>query len=414
MSHHYAKVPTSDHDQGTDHQQSRNLSRARSRSHSPVRLPSFSKDHSASNSVRTSPVAPVQADNNSDDNRINNDNHYEDDDDLDLQALSFGEDDEASQQQQQRQQLLDQELQEDPQRQYGDHSAPSIHVKYSDFRRALDPYLSFFSSTSSSLPSSSSGTSSGGPSSSATTARRLPFSSTADGVFANISAKPEVEGQKNQELQPPAYDSAIQDVTPPYFEMTVVTPRAFGDDVLVDGLPVGNFFQFLWNVAVAVSFQFLGALLTYLLHNSHASKASNGSMVGLGLTLVNFGIRMRGGFAFSSVDPQDAGSGVGEVTQVERPPSVDDTGYIGGGGMDQSPPTHGSEADSAQMDWLQTEAENQWASLLLMILGWMIIIKALAAYAIAKKTERIISAQPSEDREYPRASIDSVSSDHYV
>ncbi|KAF9929307.1 hypothetical protein BGZ67_006404 [Mortierella alpina] len=377
MSHHYAKVPTSDHDQGTDHQQSRNLSRARSRSHSPVRLPSFSKDHSASSSVRTSPVAPVQADNNSDDNRINNDNHYEDDDDLDLQALSFGEDDEASQQQQQRQQLLDQELQEDPQRQYGDHSAPSIHVKYSDFRRALDPYLSFFSSTSSSLPSSSSGTSSGGPSSSATTARRLPFSSTADGVFANISAKPEVEGQKNQELQPPAYDSAIQDVTPPYFEMTVVTPRAFGDDVLVDGLP-------------------------------------NGSMVGLGLTLVNFGIRMRGGFAFSSVDPQDAGSGVGEVTQVERPPSVDDTGYIGGGGMDQSPPTHGSEADSAQMDWLQTEAENQWASLLLMILGWMIIIKALAAYAIAKKTERIISAQPSEDREYPRASIDSISSDHYV
>ena len=133
-------------------------------------------------------------------------------------------------------------------------------------------------------------------------------------------------------------------------------------------------------------------------------------MVGLGITLLNFGIRMRGGINFASLDSQDTG----EITQVDGPPFVDDTGYISGGGMDSPPPTYGSEADSAQMDWLQTEAESQWVSLLLMIVGWMIIIKALAAYVVAKKTEKIISAQPSGERDFSRASIDSTSSDHYV
>ncbi|KAF9948862.1 hypothetical protein BGZ72_009245 [Mortierella alpina] len=378
MSHHYAKVPTSDHSQGTDHQQSHDLSRARSESHSSAIIPNFNDDHSANNSCHSLPVTCAKVDDDFNDNDSETDN-----DDLALQALSFGGDDEASQQQQQRQQLLDQEGQECPRRQHGDRSVPPLHSRYSDYRRALNPYLSFFSLTSSSASSSSATTSSGGPSSSATTARRLPSSLTADGVFANISAKPEVEGQKTQELQPPAYDSAIQDVTPPYFEMTVVSPRASGDDVIVEGLPVGNFFQFLWN---------------------------NGSMVGLGITLLNFGIQMRGGFDFNSWDSQGSGPGVGEVTQVEKPVFVDDTGYIGGGDMNQ--PKYGSEADSAQMDWLQTQAENQWTSLLLMIVGWMIIIKALTAYVVAKKTERIISAQPSGEREYSRASIDSIASDY--
>ncbi|CAO3563083.1 unnamed protein product [Mortierella alpina] len=402
MSHHYAKIPTSDRDQGTGHPQSHHLSRARSE-RSSVRLPSLSDGHDNVNSVLTLPVPFSQGGNCSGNSSHDNDNENEneDDDDLDVQALSFGEHDEFSQQQQ----LLRQELQEGPQTQHSHQSAPASHTK---IHRALDPYLSLFSSPWSTSSSNSPATSSGGPSSSATTPRRLPLSSTADGVFANISAKPEVESQKNSEVQPPAYDSAIQDVTPPYFEMTVVSPRAFGDDVLVDGLPVGNFFQFLWNVAVAVSFQFLGALLTYLLHNSHASKS--GSMVGLGLTLLNFGIRMRGGIDFASLNSQDTG----EITQVDGPPFVDDTGYISGGSMDPPPPTYGSEADSAQMDWLQTEAESQWVSLLLMIVGWMIIIKALAAYVVAKKTEKIISAQPSGERDFSRASIDSTSSDHYV
>ena len=54
------------------------------------------------------------------------------------------------------------------------------------------------------------------------------------------------------------YESAVRDVTPPYFEMTVMSPSSqhrrrgdivFGDEILVDGLPVGNIFQFVWNIA---------------------------------------------------------------------------------------------------------------------------------------------------------------------
>ncbi|GJJ77334.1 hypothetical protein EMPS_09693 [Entomortierella parvispora] len=230
--------------------------------------------------------------------------------------------------------------------------------------------------------------------------RRMRLPPTTDGVFANLSAKPEVEGQKDNQQRPPAYDSAVQDITPPYFEMTVATPSVFGDEILVDGIPVGNIFQFAWNVVVAVSFQFLGVLLTYMLHNSHASKS--GSMVGLGITLVNFGVQMRGGFGpmlgFSASESGAENSSAGEVTQIntEKPPAyVDDTGYIGGGGVEMR---YGSNADSAEMDWLQTDMESHWVSMILILAGWTIIIRSMAQYVAAKRTEKVISALPMEER----------------
>lgn len=60
--------------------------------------------------------------------------------------------------------------------------------------------------------------------------------------------------------------------------------------VLVEGLPVGNIFSFLWNLMgkayciyqqticmlmillVSASFQLVGFMLTYLLHTTHAAK----------------------------------------------------------------------------------------------------------------------------------------------
>ncbi|KAI7829601.1 hypothetical protein BC939DRAFT_12435 [Gamsiella multidivaricata] len=257
-------------------------------------------------------------------------------------------------------------------------------------------------------PTSSSVAASSAPSasSSSTSARRLARPATSDGVFANIPAKPEVEAQKDDEQRPPTYDSAVQDVTPPYFEMTMVSSGGNGDDILVEGIPVGNFFQFLWNVAVAVSFQFLGVLLTYLLHNSHASKA--GSMVGLGITLLNFGIRMRGGFdnMLGSEDVMGSNTGpAGEITQIDKHPFVDDTGYVISDGGD-SGYSYGSSADSAQMDWLDADMESHWVSLVLMVAGWMIIVKALAEYVTVKRTERLINARPMEEREASRSSIE--------
>ncbi|KAG0045867.1 hypothetical protein BGZ83_008913 [Gryganskiella cystojenkinii] len=234
---------------------------------------------------------------------------------------------------------------------------------------------------------------------SGSTGIRVTPSRPTDGVFANLSAKPEVDGAIESNQRPPAYESAVQDVTPPYFEMTVITPNVCGDEILIDGIPVGNIYQFFWNTIVSAGFQFLGALLTYLLHNSHASKT--GSMVGLGLTLVNFGVQMRGGFGnvfgyYDATVPTDTSSTVGEVTQVDKPPLyVDDTGYIGG---DKLAEIYGSTADSAQMDWLQINMESHFVSLLLMLAGWIIIIRSVAQYSRAKRTEKIIRALPMEER----------------
>ncbi|KAF8928960.1 hypothetical protein BGZ58_009259 [Dissophora ornata] len=166
--------------------------------------------------------------------------------------------------------------------------------------------------------------------------------------------------------------------------------EVFAGEILVEGLPVGSIFQFLWNVAVALSFQFFGVLLTYLLHNSHASKA--GSMVGLGMTLLNFGIRMRGGFTMLEDDSNSLDMGpttgtAGEITQVDKPLLVDNTGYVG-----VSDPRYGSSADSGQMDWLETETESRWVSLILMVIGWVVIVKALTEYVAAKRMARITSS----------------------
>jgi len=103
----------------------------------------------------------------------------------------------------------------------------------------------------------------------------------------------------------------------------------------------------------------------------------------------------------SSNQTGDDSASVGEVTQISNskssstPAYVDDTGYIGGAGVEMS---YGSSADSAQMDWLQTDMESHWVSMFLMLAGWMIIIRAVAHYASAKRTEKIISALPVEER----------------
>jgi len=56
-------------------------------------------------------------------------------------------------------------------------------------------------------------------------------------------------------------------------------------------MPTGSLFSFCWNLLVSVSFQFVGFLLTYLLHTSHAARL--GSRAGLGITLIQYGFSLR-------------------------------------------------------------------------------------------------------------------------
>lgn len=100
---------------------------------------------------------------------------------------------------------------------------------------------------------------------------------------------------------------AVLDAAPPYFDTTVhATLGGAGigggglDEILIEGLPVGNIFSFFWSLLVSMSFQFVGFLLTTLLATSHAAR--NGSRAGLGITLIQYGIFMgsQNDAAFSS------------------------------------------------------------------------------------------------------------------
>ena len=92
---------------------------------------------------------------------------------------------------------------------------------------------------------------------------------------------------------PPSYASAQADAVPPYWETTVHAPFAPDSigDMVIDSLPTGSFFSFCWNLLVSISFQFVGFLLTYLLHTSHAARL--GSRAGLGVTLIQYGFALR-------------------------------------------------------------------------------------------------------------------------
>ncbi|ODQ81884.1 hypothetical protein BABINDRAFT_11959 [Babjeviella inositovora NRRL Y-12698] len=103
-----------------------------------------------------------------------------------------------------------------------------------------------------------------------------------DGVFSNLSAKPTVEDDSDNQL--PAYADVEADPLPFY------SPELDGEDLFIDGLPVGDLVSFFWNIMMVVIFQFPGFVLSYLLHTSHASKA--GCNLGLGYTLISWAYAM--------------------------------------------------------------------------------------------------------------------------
>lgn len=193
-----------------------------------------------------------------------------------------------------------------------------------------------------------------------------------DGVFANMSARPErVESEKEE--MPPTYEQAAADAAPPYWETTILAPGMGGpDDVYVDGLPVGSVFSFIWNCMISTSFQFVGFLLTYLLHSSHAAK--NGSRAGLGITCIQYGFFMKGA---TDSDPPVM-SGPDGYAAPPDPNSHDfDAGDVTDGG--------GSIGDIGMSDWM---------GYVLMVAGWFLLIKSIAEFLIARRHEQLVLQSP--------------------
>jgi len=205
--------------------------------------------------------------------------------------------------------------------------------------------------------------------------RGLPTSSN-DGVFANLNAKPE-PGEKLED-QPPSYEQAAADATPPYWETTILAPGIGTDEVYIDGLPVGSVFSFLWNGVISMVFQLVGFLLTYLLHTTHAAK--NGSRAGLGITIISFGYNMRA-MPLTTGDNSRYGVPPDPNSHDFDPASVSDAATAAAVASQAHPHPHAS-------------LSSNWLAYLLMVVGWFILVKAVVDYIKARKHEQLVLQSP--------------------
>ncbi|KAF1946585.1 metal homeostatis protein bsd2 [Clathrospora elynae] len=200
------------------------------------------------------------------------------------------------------------------------------------------------------------------------------------GVWANLSAKP-TRGEDAEE-KPPTYEQAAADATPPYWETTILAPGTFGDEVFVEGLPVGSLFSFIWNALISMSFQLVGFLLTYLLHTTHAAK--NGSRAGLGITLVQFGL----GFRSAVLSPNNG--------------SNDNPGQGFDGGVPSDPNAHDFDPDTVASPRTGSDITpstsaltgSDWIAYGLMIVGWFILIKSVSDFIRARRHEQLVLQSP--------------------
>ncbi|EPQ26021.1 uncharacterized protein PFL1_06474 [Pseudozyma flocculosa PF-1] len=255
-----------------------------------------------------------------------------------------------------------------------------------------------------------------------------------DGVFANLNAKPErprrngASGSEDrgedddlaEDTLPPTYEVAAADATPPYWETTILGtasglhPLANGlgwvpggahvgaiEDLIIEGLPVGNVFGFAWNMMVSMTFQFVGFLLTYLLHTSHAARC--GSRAGLGITLIQYGFYLRerateiaegkvggdglqGAWFGEDMGDQVARRSVHLVSRavgiLRRSIELPGAAAPGTGG------TTLADAFAAQSDAVQSQQDLQqsmsdsteWFSYLLMVIGGFILLRSVVGY----------------------------------
>ncbi|KAF7790845.1 hypothetical protein EIP86_001802 [Pleurotus ostreatoroseus] len=210
-----------------------------------------------------------------------------------------------------------------------------------------------------------------------------------DGVFANVTAKPSTgirvqDGdstylvpEESQKDAPPSYASAQADAVPPYWETTVHAPSASTTpgDMVIDSLPTGSFFSFAWNMLVSVSFQFVGFLLTYLLHTTHAAKL--GSRAGLGITLIQYGFSMR--------SRADEWAGEADAAEAEA--------YHNQLNNSTATPT---TPDPIPEGAFLGDATTEWLSFFLMTVGWFILLTSLLSFWRVKRWERgILASQPA-------------------
>ncbi|KAL8832973.1 MAG: hypothetical protein Q9170_004609 [Blastenia crenularia] len=229
------------------------------------------------------------------------------------------------------------------------------------------------------------------------------FTSSNDGVFANLSAKPD-RGEKQEEEKPPSYEAAAADATPPYWETTTILAPGLHspDEVYVNGLPVGSLFSFIWNAMISMSFQIIGFLLTYLLHTTHAAK--NGSRAGLGITLIQYGFFMRGNTPAETPQSKNPGEGLSQPSDPNNidfdPNAVGDGAAAAAAAAAMAASSQNAAASSGQSTF-SSIASSEWLAYALMIVGWFILIRAVTDYFKARRHEQLVLQSPDRGLNVP-------------
>jgi hypothetical protein len=207
--------------------------------------------------------------------------------------------------------------------------------------------------------------------------------------------------EDSQREQPPSYAAAQADSAPTYWEATTVhVPggAAIAGEVIVDGLATGSLFSFLWNGLVSVSFQFIGFLLTYLLHTTHAARL--GSRAGLGVTLIQYGFALR---QSSSWDGDDTSTGGGQTSGGLFPPPASSEGTPEAQAEyyrthnTSAPVPAGDTLAEGGVTYLVSESTTEWLAFFLMTVGWFILLTSLLGFWRVKRWERsILASTPAE------------------
>ncbi|KAK7061839.1 hypothetical protein R3P38DRAFT_2596624 [Favolaschia claudopus] len=228
-----------------------------------------------------------------------------------------------------------------------------------------------------------------------------------DGVFANVTAKPtrpvRIEDGDSSFLvpedtraeAPPSYASAQADAVPQYWETTVHAPFTSGiaGEMIIDSLPSGTVFSFLWNMLVSVSFQLIGFLLTYVLHTTHAARL--GSRAGLGITLIQYGFALRSRVEQAEEEAANSWAGWAAPRPTFSSPSEAAAYYnssadaLASGG----PPSLTEE----QANEIVADATSEWLSFFLMTIGWFILLTSVLGFLRVKRWERGVLASQSEN-----------------
>lgn len=265
-----------------------------------------------------------------------------------------------------------------------------------------------------------------------------------DGVFANLNAKPETRRRRAnnggsddrgedddlaEDILPPTYEIAAADAAPGYWE-TTIAPGGLGwtpgggnvgdlEDLILEGLPIGNVFGFAWNLLVSMCFQFVGFLLTYLLHTTHAARC--GSRAGLGITLLQYGfyLRTRALQLEEGNDGNAGGNGNGNSNSngAEPSPSNDWFGNsraiesVQSSMRDMANATASADGElgtalgskgSNPSGELNTDT-SEWLAYVLMIIGWLILLSSVLSYFRIHRWGRALIAASRREQESTRA-----------